>query len=89
MNLPILAFTVPNDSPALALSPTRYSALMPASLITFPNLCFFLHATGLKRVHGISTGRSLGATVMLTILLLALATALIVYDYGLIQQAIR
>ena len=49
--------------------------------------CFYLHATGLKRVHGISTGRSLGATLMLTVLLLALATALVLYDYRLIQEA--
>jgi hypothetical protein len=48
--------------------------------------CFYLHATGLKRVHGISTGRSLGATLMLTVLLLALATALLVYDYRLFQE---
>ena len=51
--------------------------------------CFYLHATGLKRVHKISTGRSLGATLMLTSLLLALATALVVYDYGLIREAMR
>jgi len=50
--------------------------------------CFYLHATGLKRVHKISTGRSLGATLMLTTLLLVLATALAVYDYGLIREAI-
>ena len=50
--------------------------------------CLYLHATGLKRVHGISTGRSLGATLLLTVLLLALATALAVYDYRLIQEAL-
>ncbi len=49
--------------------------------------CFYLHATGLKRVHGISTGRSLGATLMLTVLLLALAAALLAYDYRLVHQA--
>jgi hypothetical protein len=49
--------------------------------------CFYLHATGLKRVHEISTSRSLGATLMLTVLLLALATALAAYDYRLIQEA--
>jgi hypothetical protein len=48
----------------------------------------YLHATGLKRVHGISTGRSLWATLLLTVLLLALATALAVYDYRLIQEAL-
>ena len=51
--------------------------------------CFYLHATGLKRVHGISTGRSIGATLMLTTLLLVLAVALAVYDYRLIQEAMR
>ncbi len=51
--------------------------------------CFYLHATGLKRVHKISTGRSLGATLMLTTLLLVLAAALAVYDYTLIQEAIK
>jgi len=51
--------------------------------------CFYLHATGLKRVHGISTGRSIGATLMLTTLLLVLAVALAVYDYHLIQEAMR
>jgi hypothetical protein len=50
--------------------------------------CLYLHATGLKRVHGISTGRSLWATLLLTVLLLALATALAVYDYRLIQEAL-
>jgi hypothetical protein len=50
--------------------------------------CLYLHATGLKRVHEISTSRSLGATLMITVLLLVLATALVVYDYRLIQDAI-
>jgi hypothetical protein len=44
---------------------------------------------GLKRVHRISTGRSLGATLMLTTILLVLAIALAVYDYRLIQEAMR
>jgi hypothetical protein len=51
--------------------------------------CFYLHMVGLKRVHGISTGRSLGATLMLTTILLVLAVALAVYDYRLIQDAMR
>jgi hypothetical protein len=51
--------------------------------------CLYLHATGLKRVHGISTGRSVGATLLLTALLLALATVLAVYDYGLIRETMR
>ena len=48
--------------------------------------CLYLHATGLRRVHRISTGRSLVATLLLTVFLLALATALIIYDYRLIQK---
>src|SRR5918993_5762124 len=63
-------------------------AWMPLAAIPAVFYCFYLHATGLKRVHGISTGRSLGATLMLTVLLLALATALVVYDYRLIQEAL-
>jgi hypothetical protein len=51
--------------------------------------CFYLHMVGLKRVHGISTGRSIGATLMLTTILLVLAVALAVYDYRLIQEAMR
>jgi hypothetical protein len=51
--------------------------------------CFYLHMVGLKRVHRISTGRSLGATLMLTTILLVLAIALAVYDYRLIQEAMR
>jgi hypothetical protein len=51
--------------------------------------CFYLHATGLKRVHGISTGRSIGATLMLTTLLLVLAIALAVYDYNVIREAMK
>jgi hypothetical protein len=60
-------------------------------LVAIPALfyCFYLHATGLKRVHEISTGRSLGATLMLTIILLILATVLAVYDYGLIREAME
>jgi hypothetical protein len=62
-------------------------AWIPLASIPAIFYCFYLHATGLKRVHGISTGRSLGATLMLTVLLLALATALAAYDYRLIQEA--
>jgi hypothetical protein len=62
-------------------------AWIPLASIPAIFYCFYLHATGLKRVHGISTGRSLGATLMLTALLLALAVPLAVYDYHLIQEA--
>ncbi len=48
--------------------------------------CLYLHATGLRRVHRISTGRSLVATLLLTVFLPALATALIIYDYRVIQR---
>jgi hypothetical protein len=64
-------------------------AWIPLAGIPAVFYCFYLHATGLKRVHGISTGSSLGATLMLTALLLALATALAVYDYGLIREAMK
>jgi hypothetical protein len=64
-------------------------AWIPLAGIPAVFYCFYLHATGLKRVHEISTGRSLGATLMLTALLLVLASALAVYDYGLIQEAIK
>ena len=50
--------------------------------------CFYLHTTGLRRIHGISTGRSLGATLILAALLLMLAAVVSVYDYGLIQDAV-
>jgi hypothetical protein len=62
-------------------------AWIPLAGIPAVFYCFYLHATGLKRVHDISTSRSLGATLMLTALLLILATALLVYDYRLIQEA--
>jgi hypothetical protein len=64
-------------------------AWIPLAAIPAVFYCFYLHATGLKRVHEISTGRSLGATLMLTTLLLVLATVLAVYDYGLVQEAIK
>ena len=64
-------------------------AWIPLAGIPAVFYCFYLHATGLKRVHDISTGRSLAATLMLTALLLVLAAALAVYDYGLIKEAMR
>jgi len=62
-------------------------AWIPLAGILAVFYCFYLHATGLKRVHEISSSRSLGATLMLTVLLLALAAALAAYDYRLIQEA--
>jgi hypothetical protein len=64
-------------------------AWIPVAGILAVFYCLYLHATGLKRVHGISTGKSLGATLMLTTLLLVLATFLAVYDYGLIQDIMK
>jgi hypothetical protein len=63
-------------------------AWIPLASIPAVFYCFYLHATGLKRVHDISTGKSLGATLLLTTLLLVLATALAVFDYGLIREAV-
>ena len=51
--------------------------------------CFYLHTTGLRRVHKISTGRSLGAILILVALLLALASVVGVYDYGMIREAME
>ena len=55
--------------------------------------CCFLQllpaCDGPEAGHKISTSRSLGAILMLTTLLLALATVLAVYDYGLIREAMR
>ena len=64
-------------------------AWIPLAGIPAVFYCFYLHATGLKRVHGISTGRSLMAILMLTALLLILAVVLAIYDYGLIREAMR
>ena len=64
-------------------------AWIPLAGILAVFYCFYLHATGLKRVHEISSSRSLGATLMLTVLLLALAAALAAYDYRLIQEAME
>lgn len=73
-----------------------YSVGAPVALAWIPLValpavfyCFYLHAAGLKRVHGISTGRSVGVTLMLVALLLTLATVLAVYDYGLIREAMK
>ena len=50
---------------------------------------FYLQTTGLKRVHRISTARSLGPILILTTLLLALATVVAVYDYSIIREVIK
>jgi hypothetical protein len=64
-------------------------AWIPLAGILAVLYCFYLHTTGLKRVHEISTARSLGPILILTAFLLILASALAVYDYGLIQEAMR
>jgi hypothetical protein len=64
-------------------------AWIPLAGILAVFYCFYLHTTGLKRVHEISTARSLGPILILTAFLLILASALAVYDYGLIQEAMR
>jgi hypothetical protein len=64
-------------------------AWIPVVAIPALFYCLYLHATGLKRVHEISTSRSIGATVMLTALLLVLAAALAIYDYALIREAMN
>jgi len=51
--------------------------------------CFYLHTTGLRRVHRISTGRSLGAILILVALLLTLAAVVAVYDYSMIREAMN
>jgi hypothetical protein len=50
---------------------------------------FYLHTTGLKRVHRISTARSLGPILILATLLLVLAAVVAVYDYSVIREAIK
>ena len=50
---------------------------------------FYLQTTGLKRVHRISTARSLGPILILTTLLLALAAVVAAYDYSLIREAMK
>lgn len=51
--------------------------------------CFYLHTTGLRRVHGTSTGRSLVAVLILVALLLTLAALVTVYDYSMIREAME
>ena len=69
-------------------APVAVAWIPPAGFLAI-FYCFYLHATGLKRVHGISTSRSLGATLMLTALLLTLAAVVAVYDYNAIRGAIK
>ena len=64
-------------------------AWIPLAGILAVFYCFYLHTTGLKRVHRISTARSLGPTLILTALLLALAAVVAAYDYSMIREAMK
>jgi hypothetical protein len=64
-------------------------AWIPLAGILAVFYCFYLHTTGLKRVHSISTARSLGPILFLTALLLALAAVVAAYDYGMIREAMK
>ena len=64
-------------------------AWMPLVGILAVFYCFYLHTTGLKRVHRISTGKSLGSILILATLLLVLVAAVAVYDYNLIREAME
>jgi hypothetical protein len=63
-------------------------AWIPLAGILAVFYCFYLQTTGLKRVHRISTSRSLGAILILTTLLLVLAAIVTVYDYALIREVV-
>ena len=64
-------------------------AWIPLAGILAVFYCFYLHTTGLKRVHSISTARSLGTILFLTALLLALAAVVAAYDYTMIREAMK
>ena len=64
-------------------------AWIPLAGILAVFYCFYLHTIGLKRVHRISTARSLGSTLILATLLLVLAAVVAVYDYSAIREAMK
>ena len=64
-------------------------AWIPLAGILAVFYCFYLQTTGLKRVHRISTARSLGPILILTTLLLALAAVVAAYDYSMIREAMK
>ena len=64
-------------------------AWIPLAGILAVFYCFYLHTTGLKRVHRISTARSLGSILILTALLLTLAAVVAAYDYSMIREAMK
>jgi hypothetical protein len=64
-------------------------AWIPLAGILAVFYCFYLHTVGLKRVHRISTARSLGSTLILATLLLVLAAVVAVYDYNAIREVMK
>jgi hypothetical protein len=64
-------------------------AWIPLAGILAVFYCFYLQTIGLKRVHRISTARSLGSILILTTLLLALAAVVAAYDYSMIREAMK
>ena len=64
-------------------------AWIPLAGILAVFYCFYLHTIGLKRVHRISTSRSLGPILILATLLLVLAAIVAAYDYSVIREAIK
>ena len=64
-------------------------AWIPLAGILAVFYCFYLHTIGLKRVHRISTARSLGSTLILATLLLVLAAVVAVYDYSAIREVMK
>ena len=64
-------------------------AWIPLAGILAAFYCFYLHTIGLKRVHRISTSRSLGPILILATLLVVLAAVDAVYDYGVIREAMK
>lgn len=68
--------------------PVAVAWIPPAGILAV-FYCFYLQTTGLKRMHRISTARSLGPVLILTTLLLVLAAVVAAYDYSMIREAIK
>jgi hypothetical protein len=64
-------------------------AWIPLAGILAVFYCFYLHTIGLKRVHRISTARSLGSILILATFLLVLAAVVAAYDYSMIREAMK
>ncbi len=69
-------------------APVAVAWIPPAGILAL-FYCFYLHTTGLKRVHRISTARSLGPILILTTLLLVLAVVVAAYDYSMIRETMK